>query len=52
MKLNHFPSNFFNLDISQVAVEQVEYWKMHQSVVRQITEYFKQLINCDINENP
>ena len=52
MKLKLFPSNFFNLDISQVAVEQVEYWKRHHSFVKQITEYFKQLIYCDINENP
>ena len=51
MKLKLFPSNFFNLDISQVAVEHVEYWKMHHSLVRQITEYFKKFIHWDINEN-
>jgi hypothetical protein len=51
MKMNRFPSNFFSLDISQEAVEQVAYWKKHQSFGRQITEFFKKFIHWGINEN-
>jgi hypothetical protein len=40
-----------NLDISQVAVEQVAYLKGHHSFGRQFTEYFKRFIHWDINVN-
>jgi len=46
-----FSSIFFSLDISQVAVEQLAYWKRHHSLGKQIAEYFKKFIHRDINEN-
>jgi hypothetical protein len=45
-----FPSNLFSLDFSQVAAEQVAYWKKLHLFRRQITEHFKKLIHWDINE--